>query len=114
MSENIRPKGYYWVIWNGSVGIALWGPQLSHHPVENPSYTWTNECGPDYDAIDPEEVQVLLGPLHLHCYNRNCLRGSGAMDRYTQEHHPETFDATGCECACASCEAGRVASKLAP
>lgn len=99
-----RPEGYYWVRWHDDLSIARWMNIGTYSEL----WTWVDENGYDYCSLEPEqEVQVVFGPLHLHCYNRSCLRGSGACGRVTAESAPETFRPEGCECECAACCAAR-------
>lgn len=97
MSKKLRPHGYYWVRSPDSE------PEIAHWDGK-----WAMTfAGPDFNVDGSDATVVLLGPLHLHCYSRSCLRGSGACGRASAEAHPETFVAAGCECDCAACDAGR-------
>lgn len=101
-APRVRPEGYYWVrVGSQAPDILFWNATNREWcSAARPDYTWED----DYWTVP---TVVLYGPLHLHCYNRSCLRGSGACGRVTAESAPESFRLDGCECECSACCAAR-------
>lgn len=57
--------------------------------------------------LAPADRDVVLHAIRrahpTHCFTRDCLRGSSAVDRETAVRHLQTFNPKGCECGCGAC-----------